>query len=170
MGCGPVRTYFQTSFKFLQNTMITSVVRNGSTITGFKTNNTLNHNGHVILSPGSFGTPSILFQSGIGHIDCCKLSRAVQARQTCPFNLIGSTTLSVSGCWSSKYHQLRGVLEGYNVADNPSINLIFQHPSIDSYDNWVRLKLRLPGCSHHSHSRPKIIFGILLDQLMLHRM
>lgn len=58
--------------------MVTSVVRNGSTITGIKTNNTdigpngvisLNPKGRVILSAGSFGNPRILFQSGIGPTD-----------------------------------------------------------------------------------------------------
>jgi len=26
---------------------------------------------------------------------------------------------------------------GYNVSDNPSINLVFTHPSINDYDNWA---------------------------------
>lgn len=83
MRWGPVRTYFQTAlqrsnFKFLQNTMVNNLVRNGSTITGVQTNDTsigpngvvsLNPNGRVILAAGSFGTSRLLFQSGIGPLD-----------------------------------------------------------------------------------------------------
>ena len=28
---------------------------------------------------------------------------------------------------------------GMNVQDNPSINLMFQHPTINSYDNWANI-------------------------------
>ena len=60
-------------------------VRNGSTITGVKTNDTsigpngivpLNPNGHIIPSAVSFGTSRILFGSGIRPAD---MLQAVQA-------------------------------------------------------------------------------------------
>ncbi|GJJ08611.1 hypothetical protein Clacol_002830 [Clathrus columnatus] len=133
MRWGPVRTYFQTAlqrpnFVFLQNTMVSSVVRNGSTITGVQTNDTsigpngvvsLNPNGRVILSAGSFGNPRILFQSGIGPLD---MIQTVQ-------NSSAAGNLPPESDWID-------LPVGYNVKDNPSINLILQHPLIDSYDNW----------------------------------
>lgn len=81
---GPVATYLQTAqaraskFTLKLNTLVSSVVRNGSTVLGVKTNDTslgpngvvpLARNGRVILSAGAFGSSRILFQSGIGPID-----------------------------------------------------------------------------------------------------
>jgi len=127
--------------------MVTSVVRNGSTITGVKTNDTsigyngvvsLNPKGRVILSAGSFGTPRILFQSGIGPTDMLQTVQQSPGAADLPpqsqwINLPVGELLrekvypSYWNDWTS----------GYNVKDNPSINLVFQHPSVDSYDNWV---------------------------------
>nr|AAC32197.1 cellobiose dehydrogenase [Trametes cinnabarina] len=132
---GPVATYFQTAsarsnFVYKDYTLVSQVLRNGSTITGVRTNNTalgpdgivpLNPNGRVILAAGSFGTPRILFQSGIGPTD---MIQTVQSNPTAAANLPPQSE------WIN-------LPVGQGVSDNPSINLVFTHPSIDAYENWA---------------------------------
>nr|ACF60617.1 cellobiose dehydrogenase [Gelatoporia subvermispora] len=132
---GVVATYLQTAnqrsnFVYKDYTLVSSVVRNGSQILGVQTNNTaigpngfipLNPNGRVILSAGSFGTPRILFQSGIGPTDML---------QTVQQNAAVAANMPSESDWIN-------LPVGMNVSDNPSINLVFTHPSIDAYDNWA---------------------------------
>ncbi|TFY78918.1 hypothetical protein EWM64_g5095 [Hericium alpestre] len=78
----PVATYFQTAkarpkFTYRDYTLVSNVTRNGAQITGAQASDTyLGPNGVIPLTPtavlswlGSFGTPRILFESGIDPSD-----------------------------------------------------------------------------------------------------
>ncbi len=80
---GPVATYLRTAraranLTFKQWVYVLNVVREGGQVTGVATNDTslgpdgvvpLTPNGRVILAGGSFGSPRVLFRSGIGPGD-----------------------------------------------------------------------------------------------------
>ncbi|KLO12878.1 FAD/NAD(P)-binding domain-containing protein [Schizopora paradoxa] len=132
---GPVATYLQTAsqrrnFRMVTHTMVTALARNGSTIVGVHTNNTaLGGNGfipvgpdaRVVLSAGVFGNTRILFQSGIGPSDMIALVQ--NNAEAAPLLPLVSDFIDLP--------------VGMNVQDNPSVDLVITHPSIDSYDNWA---------------------------------
>ncbi|KAF8710274.1 cellobiose dehydrogenase, partial [Rhizoctonia solani] len=132
---GPMGTYLQTAlarpnFKLLAYTKALAVARNGSTITGVHTNNTEVGNngliyvnpkgGRVILSAGSFGSARLLFQSGIGPAD--SLANVEATPESAPYLPPRSTYLDLP--------------VGYNLQDNPSVSLVFSHPSVNAYQNF----------------------------------
>ncbi|EEB87717.1 hypothetical protein MPER_14837, partial [Moniliophthora perniciosa FA553] len=117
---GPVASYLRTAkardnFKLQLYTMVTGLTRDGSTITGVRTNDSslgpdsvvpLTENGRVILSAGSFGTPRILYQSGIGPADMINLVKA---------DATFGPNLPPEEDWID-------LPVGANVQDNPSVN------------------------------------------------
>ncbi|KAK7037807.1 substrate-specific activator of APC-dependent proteolysis [Paramarasmius palmivorus] len=134
---GPVASYLRTAkardnFKLQMYTMVTGLTRDGPTITGVRTNDTslgpdgvvpLTENGRVILSAGSFGTPRILYQSGIGPEDM--------------INLVAND--ATFGPNLPPEEDWIDLPVGANVQDNPSVNIMFTHPNIDAYDNWANI-------------------------------
>ncbi|KAJ7864972.1 cellobiose dehydrogenase [Mycena olivaceomarginata] len=113
---GPVATYLQTSlarknFQLKLNTYVWNVIRNGSQITGVKTNDT--------------GVPDGIYplktRRGIGPTDMINLVKG---------DPVAGPLLPPQAQWIN-------LPVGFNVSDNPSINLVFTHPSVNSYDNWA---------------------------------
>ncbi|KDQ11151.1 hypothetical protein BOTBODRAFT_467653 [Botryobasidium botryosum FD-172 SS1] len=131
---GPVASYFRTSksrpnFKYVQYTYVNSLARNGAQITGVRTNQTswgnngtigLNKGGRVVLAAGTFGSARILIRSGIGPSDQLAIVQ----------NSPGAADLPPPS-------QFLNLPVGHGVSDHPSISMILQHDSIDSYDNWL---------------------------------
>ncbi|KAJ7594442.1 cellobiose dehydrogenase [Mycena floridula] len=134
---GPVATYLQTAkkrsnFELRMYTNVWNVVRNGPLISGVQTNDTcagtngiisLKTGGRVILSSGSLQSPRILFRSGIGPSDMISLVQG---------DAVAGPLLPSQSNWIN-------LPVGDNVSDNPSINLVFTHPSIDAYENWAQV-------------------------------
>lgn len=114
---GPVVSYLRTAksrknFKLITGTYVTNVIRNGAQITGVRTDKgiyPLTSKGRVILAAGSYGTPRILYQSGIGPADMIKLVQG---------NADAASRLPPSS-------QFITLPVGDNVSDNPSINVRF---------------------------------------------
>jgi len=135
---GPVATYFRTAktrdnFTYKQYVYVLNVVRNGAQIIGVKTNDTslgpdgvipLTSNGRVVLSAGSFGTPRILFRSGIGPSDMISIAQnSADAGPNVPpqdqwINLPVGMNVSICKSLSTIHtHCL------FQTQDNPSINV-----------------------------------------------
>jgi cellobiose dehydrogenase (acceptor) len=124
---GPMATYLvdassRGNFKLVMNTMVNRVVRNQNTMTGVEVQGAycgtiqLNNGGKVILSAGAFGTPKILFRSGIGPSD--QLNIVKQAE--------GSKLIDSS--------QWINLPVGQNLQDHTQTDIVWTQPSISSYD------------------------------------
>lgn len=122
---GPMATYLvdaasKGNFKLIMNTMVNRVKRTGNEMTGVEVqgdycgviNLTDSQGGKVILSAGAFGTPKILFRSGIGPAD--QLSIVQQTE--------GSAMISSS--------QWINLPIGENLQDHAQTDIVWTHPSI----------------------------------------
>ncbi|PQE24748.1 cellobiose dehydrogenase protein [Rutstroemia sp. NJR-2017a WRK4] len=133
---GPLATYLvdaskRSNFHMWLNTSVKKIIRDGGHATGVQveaTNNggyggTVNLTpvtGRVIVSAGAFGTPKLLFRSGIGPTD------QLQIVQSSPLD--GATMIN-STYWVN-------LPVGYNLLDHLNTDAQISHPSISYYD-WV---------------------------------
>ncbi|BCS19750.1 cellobiose dehydrogenase [Aspergillus puulaauensis] len=130
---GPMATYLvsaneRNNFDMWINTTVRRVVRDQGTATGVELQpfldggyeGTLNltTGGKVILSAGAFGTPKILFRSGIGPED--QLSVVNNSKTD------GDTMIAES--------QWINLPVGENLMDHPNTEVVVQHPDIVFYD------------------------------------
>ncbi|KAK5133906.1 hypothetical protein LTR08_007135 [Meristemomyces frigidus] len=132
---GPMATYLVTAsarknFKLITNTTVNRVVRDGSRITGVElqaflaggqcgTINVTPKTGKVILSAGAFGTPKILFRSGIGPKDQLEVVKTAE----------GSKMVNGS--------QWINLPVGYNLDDHVNTDIVITHPNISFYDFYA---------------------------------
>ncbi|KAK0865739.1 hypothetical protein LTS02_005204 [Friedmanniomyces endolithicus] len=132
---GPLATYLVTAntrknFKLIMNTGVNRVVRDGSRMTGVEmqaflpgglcgTVNVTPKTGKVILSAGAFGTPKILFRSGIGPQDQLEIVQAAE----------GSKMVK-----SSEWLNLP---VGYNLDDHTNTDVVITHPNVSFYDFYA---------------------------------
>ncbi|KAK5107138.1 hypothetical protein LTR62_001696 [Meristemomyces frigidus] len=129
---GPMATYLVTAstrknFKLIMNTAVDRLVRNGGLVIGVSTSAYLAGGqcgtilvtpgtGKVILAAGAFGTPKILFRSGIGPQD--QLEVVQQAEGSAMINSSQWINLPV----------------GYNLDDHTNTDVVITHPNVSFYD------------------------------------
>ncbi|KKK27390.1 hypothetical protein ARAM_002277 [Aspergillus rambellii] len=131
---GPLATYLVTAHErsnmdMWLNTTVRRVIRDGSRITGVEVEpfldggsqgvvNITASSGRVILSAGAFGSPKILFRSGIGPKDQLTVVKNSA--------LDGDTMINES--------QWIELPVGKNLMDHPNTEVVVQHPDIIPYD------------------------------------
>jgi cellobiose dehydrogenase (acceptor) len=130
---GPQATYLVTAkgrpnFKLWLNTTVEKIHRIGGHATGLNVKPTNNGGyigdikltpvtGRVIISAGAFGTPKLLFRSGIGPKDQLDVVKA---------STDGPTMIN-SSYWIK-------TPVGYNLDDHLNTDLVISHPNVSYYD------------------------------------
>ncbi|KAF8250884.1 FAD/NAD(P)-binding domain-containing protein [Wilcoxina mikolae CBS 423.85] len=120
---GPLATYLRTAlarpnFQLMLNTTVARVLRKGSKILGVTTSTGRNITAKtIVLSAGSFGTPKILFRSGIGPFDQLRI---VNVSSDAPF-------LPPENEWIL-------LPVGENLMDHANMDMNISHPAMQGYD------------------------------------
>ncbi|KAL2867628.1 cellobiose dehydrogenase [Aspergillus lucknowensis] len=132
---GPLATYLATAyerdnFDLWLNTTVKRVLRDGSTATGVEVEPTLDGGyegvvnltdiGRVVLSAGAFGSPKILFRSGIGPE--AQLNIVKESKKD------GATMIDEAD-WIN-------LPVGENLMDHPNTQIRLSHPNVVGYD-WI---------------------------------
>jgi cellobiose dehydrogenase (acceptor) len=141
---GPLATYLSTAtkrnnFQLWTNTQVNRVVRNGGHVTGVEVENynsdgyrgtvNLSATGRVILAAGTFGSPKILYRSGIGpkaQIDNVK-------------NSTEGKTLIDSKQW------IINNAVGSNLEDHTNTDIVISHPDVVHYDFYKAWDSPIPA-------------------------
>ncbi|KAK3988975.1 cellobiose dehydrogenase [Cladorrhinum sp. PSN332] len=131
---GPLATYLvsasqRTSFTLWTNTIAKRVVRTGGDITGVElecngagrsgTVSVTPKTGRVILAAGAFGTPKLLFRSGIGPTDQLNIVK----------NSPDGPTMISSDQWIN-------LPVGQNLNDHVGTDIEISHPNVVFYDYY----------------------------------
>lgn len=131
---GPLATYLVTAserknFKLITNTAVNRVVRTGGKITGVEMEAygqggqcgvaKVKPTGKVILAAGAFGSPKILFRSGIGPADQLEVVRTAESAK------MGKAAQDIN------------LPVGHNLDDHTNTNIVIEHPDVEFYDFYA---------------------------------
>lgn len=127
---GPLNQYLSSAysrpnFSLYTNAIVDRVVRQGSKVTGVDISNTsedgfrgfVGANKGVVLAAGAFGTPKVLFRSGIGPRD--------------QLEIVQQSSDSAKMISEDQWIDLP---VGYNLMDNINTDIVISHPDVVYYD------------------------------------
>ena len=134
---GPLATYLTTAiarknFKLIMNTDVKRVIRTSGHVTGVEVAtyasggysgvvNLTPNTGRVVLSAGTFGSPRIMFRSGIGPTDQLTIVKG---------SALDSKTMINSTQWMN-------LPVGYNLDDHVNTDIVILHPNVTFYDFYA---------------------------------
>lgn len=141
---GPMATYLveakeQPNFTLMVNTTVNRVIRDGSGATGVEVEAflpggqcgdiNLASGGNIILSAGTFGTPKILFRSGIGPQDQLEVVKKAETDK-----------MVDEADWIN-------LPVGENLDDHANTEIVITHPNVEFYDFYEAYKDPIPSDS-----------------------
>jgi cellobiose dehydrogenase (acceptor) len=129
----------QPNFTLMVNTTVNRVIRDGSGATGVEVEAflpggqcgdiNLASGGNVILSAGTFGTPKILFRSGIGPQDQLEVVKEAETDK-----------MVDEADWIN-------LPVGENLDDHANTEIVITHPNVEFYDFYEAYKDPIPSDS-----------------------
>jgi len=127
------------NFTLMVNTTVNRVIRDGSGATGVEVeaflpggqcgNINLATGGNVILAAGAFGSPKILFRSGIGPQDQLEIVKKAEADK-----------MVDEADWIN-------LPVGENLDDHASTEIVITHPNVEFYDFYAAYENPIPSDS-----------------------
>jgi cellobiose dehydrogenase (acceptor) len=141
---GPMATYLveakeQPNFTLMVNTTVNRVIRDGTGATGVEVEAflpggqcgdiKLASGGNVILSAGTFGTPKILFRSGIGPQDQLEIVKKAETDK-----------MVDEADWIN-------LPVGENLDDHANTEIVITHPNVEFYDFYEAYNDPIPSDS-----------------------